>query len=68
MPITRIPPQDSVQVIFSPRKDLKALKWYASRMDKAHNTTFLTEPLELSIFRKCIFKKEKSSTVFNAGN
>ena len=55
-----IPPQDSIHVIFSPRMDLEALKWYASRMDKAHAATFLTAAFGVNDLFENVFSAKKN--------
>ena len=55
-----IPPQDSIHVIFSPRMDLEALKWYASRMDKAHTATFLTAAFGVNDLFENVFSAKKN--------
>jgi phosphatidylserine/phosphatidylglycerophosphate/cardiolipin synthase-like enzyme len=54
------PRANSVQVIFSPRKDLKALEWYASRMDQANNTTFLTAAFGVDDHFEAVFAKKRN--------
>jgi phosphatidylserine/phosphatidylglycerophosphate/cardiolipin synthase-like enzyme len=53
-------PQDSTQVIFSPRMDLEALKWYASRMDQAHTATFLTAAFGVNDLFENVFSAKKN--------
>ena len=36
------PPEDSIITIFSPRRTLEALEWYAKRMDSASTGVFIT--------------------------
>jgi phosphatidylserine/phosphatidylglycerophosphate/cardiolipin synthase-like enzyme len=53
-------PPNGVQVIFSPLKDLKALKWYISRMDKANTASFLTAAFGVhDLFEDVFFTKKK---------
>jgi phosphatidylserine/phosphatidylglycerophosphate/cardiolipin synthase-like enzyme len=53
-----IPPPDSM--IFSPRKDLEALKWYASRMDLANSATFLTAAFGVNDLFENVFYTNKN--------
>ena len=54
------PLPDSIRVIFSPLKDLEALEWYASRMDQADNTTFLTAPFGVNDLFENVFLAKKN--------
>jgi phosphatidylserine/phosphatidylglycerophosphate/cardiolipin synthase-like enzyme len=58
VPIDIIPP-NSVQVLFSPLPDLKALKWYTTRMDNANIATFLTAAFGVNDLFEDVFSAKK---------
>ncbi len=50
-----LPRRRSVTAIFSPRRSLEALQWYAKRMDKAKTAVFLTAAFGVNdMFRKVL--------------
>ena len=54
------PVPNSIRVIFSPLKNLEALEWYASRMDQADNTTFLTAAFGVNDLFENVFLASKN--------
>ncbi len=53
------PPQHRTIPLFSPRKGLSALEWYAGRMDAATQSVFLTAAFGVSAPLQAIFEKPK---------
>jgi phosphatidylserine/phosphatidylglycerophosphate/cardiolipin synthase-like enzyme len=53
------PPAGQVVSIFSPRRGLSALKWYAARMDAAAENVFLTAAFGVSKELAAIFAEKK---------
>jgi len=53
------PPADATLPVFSPRKGLSALTWYAQRMDDATESVFLTAAFGVSKQLGAIFEKQK---------
>jgi phosphatidylserine/phosphatidylglycerophosphate/cardiolipin synthase-like enzyme len=53
------PERNSTAVVFSPRKSMAALKWYAELMDEAKEGVFLTAPFGVSKELVEVFKTEK---------
>ena len=53
------PPAGAMISLFSPRKGLSALEWYAKRMDKAKKSVFLTAAFGVSKQLGAILEKKK---------
>ena len=53
------PPEKSTTTIFSPRQKLRALEWYAERMDTANTGVFLTAAFGVNDLFEEIFAKGK---------
>lgn len=53
------PPKSSVGVVFSPRKSIAALRWYAELMDRARESVFVTAPFGVSEELHTVFKGKK---------
>ncbi len=53
------PPAEAMVSLFSPRKGLSALDWYAARMDDADESVFLTAAFGVSKQLGAIFAKKK---------
>jgi hypothetical protein len=52
-------PEDTIGTLFSPRGDLKALEWYAKRMDEAAVASFLTAAFGVNdLFEDVFFAKK----------
>jgi phosphatidylserine/phosphatidylglycerophosphate/cardiolipin synthase-like enzyme len=54
-----LPPRNSVATVFSPRKNVDALKWYAALMDRARESVFLTAPFGVSKQLREVFENDK---------
>lgn len=54
-----LPPRNSTSVVFSPRQNIDALKWYAALMDRAKESVFLTAPFGVSKQLKKVFENDK---------
>ncbi|MGD9397165.1 MAG: phospholipase D-like domain-containing protein [Candidatus Thorarchaeota archaeon] len=58
-PVPESLPPNSITPIFSPRRKLKALEWYAELMDKANETVCLTLPFGVHRLFDKVFEKDK---------
>lgn len=56
-----IPPPNSVIMVFSPLSDLKALEWYASRMDNAKSASFLTAAFGVHDLFENVYSTKKNN-------
>lgn len=54
-----LPPRNSISTVFSPRKSVDALKWYAALMDQAQESVFLTAPFGISKQLQKVFENDK---------
>lgn len=54
-----LPPRSSISAVFSPRKSIDALKWYAALMDQAKESVFLTAPFGVSEQLRAVFENDK---------
>ncbi len=54
-----LPPRNSIATVFSPRKNVDALKWYAALMDQARESVFLTAPFGVSKQLQEVFENDK---------
>lgn len=54
-----LPPRNSVSTVFSPRRGVDALKWYAALMDQAKESVFLTSPFDISKQIQKVFENDK---------
>lgn len=54
-----LPPKRSTTAIFSPRSSLRALEWYAERMDKASSAVFLTAAFGVNDLFEKVFGNDK---------
>jgi phosphatidylserine/phosphatidylglycerophosphate/cardiolipin synthase-like enzyme len=54
-----LPPKNSVSVVFSPRRTISALKWYAALMDQAKEGVFVTSPFDVSDQLQEVFENDK---------
>jgi phosphatidylserine/phosphatidylglycerophosphate/cardiolipin synthase-like enzyme len=53
------PPRNSIGLVFSPRKSIAALRWYAELMDRARESVFVTAPFGVSKELHTVFKGKK---------
>jgi phosphatidylserine/phosphatidylglycerophosphate/cardiolipin synthase-like enzyme len=58
---TGAPPPNSITPIFSPRGSLKALQWYASRMEEANIAIFLTAAFGVNDLFEKVFDSDKNN-------
>lgn len=54
-----LPPEKTTTTIFSPRQSLRALQWYAERMDGANTGVFLTAAFGVNDLFEEVFAKDK---------
>lgn len=54
-----LPPEKTTTTIFSPRTSIRALEWYAERMDRASTAVFLTAAFGVNDLFEGIFARDK---------
>jgi phosphatidylserine/phosphatidylglycerophosphate/cardiolipin synthase-like enzyme len=54
-----LPPRNSIATVFSPRKNIDALKWYAALMGQARESVFLTAPFGVAKQLHDVFEDDK---------